>query len=168
MLAVCQAFRIAWRQCLLRSLCPAFCTRFLHNFKEHAFFFGWKCFPALPSHYIHIVWIFFQIDGGVVCNIRHLFRSRKHVWVRQEIPTYTTRCRIRPIRHFLLMVKRLSPLRLLILKPLDYRMSELTRLVCESVDYVSFKTFMCKPKLMLIKVFMMCISTPFSDSSTAC
>lgn len=67
------------------------------------------------------------------------------------------------------MVKRLSPLRLLVLKLLDYQMSELTRLVCvcESVDYVSFKTFMWKPKLMLIKVIMMCISTPFSDS-TAC
>lgn len=39
------------------------------------------------------------------------------------------------------MVKRLSPLRLLVLKLLDYRMSELTRLVCVRV----WTTFHLRP-----------------------
>lgn len=163
MLAVCQPFRIAWRQCLLRSLCPAFCIRFLHIFKEHAFFLG---FPALPSHYIDIVWIFFLVGGRVVCNIRPLFRSWKqrvcvHVWVRQEIPTYMTKT---------FSSHGQEAVSSEVIGTDTARLPNVwvdQTCVCESVDYVSFKTFMWKPKLMLIKVIMMCISTPFSDS-TAC
>lgn len=163
MLAVCQPFRIAWRQCLLCSLCPAFCIRFLHIFKEHAFFLG---FPALPSHYIDIVWIFFLVGGRVVCNIRPLFRSWKqrvcvHVWVRQEIPTYMTKT---------FSSHGQEAVSSEVIGTDTARLPNVwvdQTCVCESVDYVSFKTFMWKPKLMLIKVIMMCISTPFSDS-TAC
>lgn len=163
MLAVCQPFRIAWRQCFLCSLCPAFCIRFLHIFKEHAFFLG---FPALPSHYIDIVWIFFLVGGRVVCNIRPLFRSWKqrvcvHVWVRQEIPTYMTKT---------FSSHGQEAVSSEVIGTDTARLPNVwvdQTCVCESVDYVSFKTFMWKPKLMLIKVIMMCISTPFSDS-TAC
>lgn len=163
MLAVRQPFRIAWRQCLLRSLCSPFCIRFLHIFKEHAFFLG---FPALPSHYIDIVWIFFLVGGRVVCNIRPLFRSWKqrvcvHVWVRQEIPTYMTKT---------FSSHGQEAVSSEVIGTDTARLPNVwvdQTCVCESVDYVSFKTFMGKPKLMLIKVIMMCISTPFSDS-TAC
>lgn len=163
MLAVRQPFRIAWRQCLLRSLCSPFCIRFLHIFKEHAFFLG---FPALPSHYIDIVWIFFLVGGRVVCNIRPLFRSWKqrvcvHVWVRQEIPTYMTKT---------FSSHGQEAVSSEVIGTDTARLPNVwvdQTCVCESVDYVSFKTFMWIPKLMLIKVIMMCISTPFSDS-TAC
>lgn len=163
MLAVRQPFRIAWRQCLLRSLCSPFCIRFLHIFKEHAFFLG---FPALPSHYIDIVWIFFLVGGRVVCNIRPLFRSWKqrvcvHVWVRQEIPTYMTKT---------FSSHGQEAVSSEVIGTDTARLPNVwvdQTCVCESVDYVSSKTFMWKPKLMLIKVIMMCISTPFSDS-TAC
>lgn len=163
MLAVRQPFRIAWRQCLLRSLCSPFCIRFLHIFKEHAFFLG---FPALPSHYIDIVWIFFLVGGRVVCNIRPLFRSWKqrvcvHVWVRQEIPTYMTKT---------FSSHGQEAVSSEVIGTDTARLPNVwvdQTCVCESVDYISFKTFMWKPKLMLIKVIMMCISTPFSDS-TAC
>lgn len=163
MLAVRQPFRIAWRQCLLRSLCSPFCIRFLHIFKEHAFFLG---FPALPSHYIDIVWIFFLVGGRVVCNIRPLFRSWKqrvcvHVWVRQEIPTYMTKT---------FSSHGQEAVSSEVIGTDTARLPNVwvdQTCVCESVDYISFKTFMWIPKLMLIKVIMMCISTPFSDS-TAC